>query len=135
VTTVAANVRTKSVYESPAADDGKRILATQYWPRGVSRDSIDEYVRALAPSRELLHSFKDGAIAWSELRNGYLTEMQGEDRQREIKRIAKIAAHEPINLLCVCRDAEQCHRSILAELVGAAAGYHEMITANEGAFP
>jgi uncharacterized protein YeaO (DUF488 family) len=59
----AANVRTKSVYDPADPSDGRRVLVTRYWPRGIPRAAVDEYVRKLGPSRELLHAFKRGVIA------------------------------------------------------------------------
>jgi uncharacterized protein YeaO (DUF488 family) len=55
-------IRRKSIYQDASPDDGVRILATNYWPRGVSRERAGVYKRVLAPSRELLRLFKDEAI-------------------------------------------------------------------------
>lgn len=42
----------KRVYESPAPDDGYRVLVDRLWPRGFTRDALrlDEWARELAPS-------------------------------------------------------------------------------------
>ncbi len=44
------SVEQRSVYERTDSS-GYRVLATRYWPRGVRRDAVDEYVPAPAPSK------------------------------------------------------------------------------------
>ncbi len=117
-----AKLRTKSVYDPPAASDGYRVLATRYWPRGVPRGAADEYVRALAPSEELLRSFKDGRIDWWTFRKRYLAEMETAEPQTEIRRLAALAATRPLTLMCVCKEEGRCHRSLLRELMVGARG-------------
>ena len=118
-------VRTKSVYEPAEPADGRRVLVTRYWPRGVARAAVDEYVSALAPSRELLHAFKDGAMDWDAFRERYLAEMSAPPARAEIARLAERAASEPVTLLCVCREESRCHRSLLRELVANSAPREE----------
>ena len=110
-------VRTKSVYEPAEPADGRRVLVTRYWPRGVARAAVDEYVSALAPSRELLHAFKDGAMDWDAFRERYLVEMSAPASRAVIERLAERAGSEPVTLLCVCREESRCHRSLLRELI------------------
>jgi uncharacterized protein YeaO (DUF488 family) len=113
----ANNVGIKSIYEKPDKSDGVRVLVTQYWPRGISQEAVDEYLRVLAPSRALLHSFKDGILDWNRYSNQYLAEMSGEAQRAEIHRLAKVARSERVTVMCVCKDAEQCHRSLLRDLI------------------
>lgn len=112
-----ANVRTKSVYDPPGPEDGRRVLVTQYWPRGISRNLVDEYVRTLGPTRPLLHAFKSSEIDWPRFEAEYLEEMRKEDSRGEISRLAQLAKSETITLMCVCKDERQCHRSLLKQLV------------------
>lgn len=121
-TVMASFVRTKRVYEKPEPCDGIRVLVTQYWPRGVPRESVGEYVRALAPSRELLHAYRSGQVTWEQYRERFLAEMRGESQMAELHRLAKIARSEVITLLCVCDEEEKCHRWLLQTLVS---GFNE----------
>lgn len=114
---IARNIRLKRVYDPPSDDDGLRILATRYWPRGVERNTIDEYAVALAPSRELLHQFRQGQLDWQRYRQQYLHEMNSEHARAEIHRLAKLARSGLLTILCVCADEDRCHRSLLMELV------------------
>jgi uncharacterized protein YeaO (DUF488 family) len=116
-TDVAANIRTKSIYETPTPSDGYRVLATRYWPRGISKDSIDAYIAGLAPSRELLHQYRQGQLDWRVYRNQYLAEMRGETARREIHRLARLAREQTVTVMCVCKDADRCHRSLLRDLI------------------
>lgn len=93
------------------------MLVTQYWPRGVSRDRVGEYVRALAPSRELVRAYKDGRIEWVAFRDRYLAEMERPEAISEIRRLADLGRREEVTLLCTCREGEPCHRLLLRELV------------------
>jgi uncharacterized protein YeaO (DUF488 family) len=115
-------LRAKSVYDPPEPSDGSRVLATRYWPRGVPKAAADEYVRALSPSEELLRSFKEGRIDWWAFRKGYLEEMKGPEAQAEIRRLARLTATRPLTVICVCKDASRCHRSLLVELIGREMG-------------
>ena len=110
-------VRTKSIYDSEAPDDGSRVLTTNYWPRGITRERAGTYLRALAPTRDLLRAFKDGAISWLEYEDRYLEEMRGEKQRGEIARLAKAAETATVTLMCACRDEAQCHRRLLRQLV------------------
>jgi uncharacterized protein YeaO (DUF488 family) len=110
-------VRTKSVYEPADPNDGRRVLATRYWPRGIRKTAADEYVRKLGPSRDLLYAFKRGEIGWETFRARYFQEMEGEEAKSEIRRLADVARSERITVLCVCRDERECHRSLLRELI------------------
>jgi uncharacterized protein YeaO (DUF488 family) len=117
-----ARVRAKNIYDPPEPADGTRVLATRYWPRGVPKAAADEYARALSPSEELLRSFKDGRIDWWAFRKRYLEEMQSPEAQGEVRRLARLAATRPLTVICVCKDASRCHRTLLAELIGTAMG-------------
>jgi len=119
---VAENVRLKRIYEPKSPDDGCRILITRYWPRGASKEAVDEYVPALAPSRELLQAYREGILDWPRYRLQYLKEMQGERARAQIHRLAKLARSEVITVMCVCADEDHCHRSLLRELI---AGFDE----------
>jgi uncharacterized protein YeaO (DUF488 family) len=78
---------------------------------------VDEYVRKLGPSRELLHAFKRGETDWPTYESGYLEEMRAEAPKQEIQRLAGIALNRQITILCVCKDEAFCHRRLLRDLI------------------
>lgn len=107
----------KSIYEEALPDDGLRVLTTNYWPRGISRERAGTYLRVLAPSRPLLRGYKDGAIAWPDYAVAYLAEMQDERPQAEIDRLAAAAREGTVTLMCTCKDDTECHRRLLRDVV------------------
>lgn len=117
-----ANIRTRCVYETPSEADGHRVLATRYWPRGISKDAIDDYVIDLAPSRALLHQYRDGHLTWHVFRNQYLIEMNSETARAELHRLAKVARDQTITVMCVCKDDSRCHRTLLRQLIAGLDG-------------
>jgi uncharacterized protein YeaO (DUF488 family) len=98
------------------------VLSTRYWPRGVARDVIDEYLPVLAPSAALLHAYRQGQLDWDRFRHQYLYEMSHEGPRAVIHRLAKVARAEAITVMCVCADEGHCHRTLLRELI---AGFDE----------
>ncbi|MCG3773972.1 MAG: hypothetical protein JW395_0789 [Nitrospira sp.] len=112
------SIQLKSIYDAPSADDGHRVLATQYWPRGVRKGAVDDYIRVLAPSRELLRAFKDDAIGWDEFSRRYRAEIADRaEAPSEIERLRGIGERETVTLMCTCRDSEHCHRTLLKALI------------------
>jgi len=110
-------VRAKSIYEPAEPDDGVRILTTNYWPRGISRERAGTYKRIVGPSRALLRAFKDGDIDWPEYERRYIAEMAGESQQREIGELAQLARAGNVTVMCVCKTDDQCHRRLLKALI------------------
>ncbi len=110
-------VQSKSIYEPPDPDDGVRVLTTNYWPRGISRERAGTYMRALGPSRELLRAFKDAEIDWSGYEPRYLEEMRGEDQRAAIRELARRATTETVTVMCVCKSDDECHRRLLRSLI------------------
>lgn len=112
-------LKTKSVYDAKSPEDGIRVLAAQYWPRGVRKEHVDLNRRALAPSRELLRSFKDGWIDWPAFREMYLAEMTSEPKAVEaLEEVRRLLDGQTVTVMCVCRDEAQCHRSLIRGLLG-----------------
>ena len=111
-------VKTKRLYDPVEELDGDRILVTRYWPRGVSKErlSITDWLRNLAPSKELLRDWKNKRISWEKYTVRYHKEMRG---QREaIRDLANRAKQGTITLLCFEQeDNPCCHRHLLKRLI------------------
>ncbi|MBO6864181.1 MAG: DUF488 family protein [Alphaproteobacteria bacterium] len=130
----------RHVRQKPEAADGTRIVVMRWWPRGVSRESVDCWLRCLAPSEKLLHEYRgmetepdllkpmpmSPAERWEWFIERYETEMQEPEAADAILAIRNDhQMGETITLLCACHYCDQCHRSILARLVlGLEVGYH-----------
>lgn len=120
----------KHCRSKPEAGDGSRLLVTRYWPRGVTKGAFDEWRRELAPSPELLSSYRqavssiasngDSALnlaeAWTWFADRYRHEMSHQAAPLAELR-GRLMRGEVLTLLCACHENSQCHRSILAELL------------------
>ena len=110
-------VKTKSIYEPPAAGDGYRVLVMHYWPRGVAKDKIAVWEKQLGTPPELIKQWKAKEIGWPQFRQAYLQAMR--NQQEKIATLAARARRQTVTLLCSCKDASHCHRTILAHLIKA----------------
>lgn len=120
-------VRTKRWNDPVEPDDGFRLLICRYRPRGVPKASEpwDASCPALAPSAELHAAFygKTGApISFEEYKRRFLAEMAG--ARYWIRSFAeRVSAGERLTLLCssACSDEALCHRTLVKDLIEAAA--------------
>ncbi len=73
----AGNVNVKRIYESPASDDGFRVLVERLWPRGLAKEAaaFDEWMKDIAPSTELRQWFGHDPARWDEFRQRYAEEV------------------------------------------------------------
>lgn len=72
------DIRVKRVYETPAPEDGKRVLVDRLWPRGLTKERacIDLWLKELAPSTELRKWFNHEPVKWEEFKRRYRQELQ-----------------------------------------------------------
>ncbi len=111
-------VKTKSVYDSAEESDGERILVTRYWPRGISKARLAaaEWIREVAPSKELLEDWKASRISWDEYAVRYHKEMLAHGSA--IAALKRKAGASTITLLCFEREGDpHCHRHLLKNLI------------------
>ena len=97
----------------------------RWWPRGVRRDSVDTWMKELAPSEGLLRWCRDQEkseppvdpqIYFESWRDFYVAEMEEQEETIADLR-ARHESGETITLLCACHDPAKCHRSILRDLI------------------
>ena len=121
------NIRTKRWNDPREPDGGYRVLVTCYRPRGVAKadETWDAWEPKLGPSKELhreVYTDESSPIAWPQYRRQYITEQRA--NKPLIADLAKrVADGETITLLCssACTREARCHRSLLKELIDAAA--------------
>ncbi|MGI0079209.1 MAG: DUF488 domain-containing protein [Nitrososphaerales archaeon] len=102
----------KTIYDKPERSDGKRILVMRIWPRGISKDKIDVWMKELGTEKDLIKKWKSGKISWSDFSKEYRKSLRG--KEEELKQLAKESEEGDITLLCTDRDAAHCHRTLLA---------------------
>lgn len=101
----------KSVYDKAEPSDGKRILVMKLWPRGISKDRVDLWMKDLGTDRELIRKWKEGKITWERFAAEYRKSLRG--KEDALERLAEESKAGTITLLCTDRDPARCHRSLL----------------------
>ena len=112
-------------------DEGLRIGAVRYLPRGVKKKDyaglgyFDVWFPAVAPSREIIGEFKNTGGTrkdWDRFIRQYRKEMNHPDARRAVILLAEVAKRTPVSIGCYCEDEKTCHRSVLRKLIEEAAG-------------
>jgi len=85
------------------------------WPRGVSKDKVDLWVKEVGTERELIKLWKAGKLTWKEYSKRYLASLKG--KESILEDLAARSKRETITLLCVEKDADRCHRSLLKQQI------------------
>ena len=105
----------KSVYAPPEPSDGKRVLVMTLWPRGISKDKVDVWLKDLGTPKELIKRYKSGEVKWPEFRKEYLRSLEG--KESDLRKLALDSKKRTITLLCTEKDPSTCHRSVLKEAI------------------
>src|SRR5665213_3116761 len=76
-------VKLKRVYETPAKEDGTRILVDRLWPRGLTKQkaSIDLWLKEIAPTAELRKWFNHELGKWNDFKKKYVGELKKNKEQ------------------------------------------------------
>ena len=105
----------KSVRSPPEKSDGKRILVMTLWPRGVSKDKVDVWMKELGTPRDLIKRYKAGKMSWKEYAAAYRRSLKG--KEDLLQSLARESSEGTITLLCTEKDPGSCHRSLLKEAI------------------
>jgi len=103
--------------------EGLRIGTTRYLPRGVSKndyallDYFDVWLPTLAPSRELLHWYRDAERPVETFYQRYRKEMRDVNARHVIALLHEVSTRTPIAVGCFCDDESRCHRIELRKLI------------------
>ena len=113
----ASHIKLKRAYESPAADDGKRILVDRLWPRGVKKAdaAIDEWMKEIAPSTDLRKWFGHDSARWQEFRRRYKSEIR--EHADEFERLRMLAQHDRITLVFAAHDETRNNAVVIRDLL------------------
>ena len=114
-----------SVYDPPD-DPYPRLLVMRRWPRGVPRGAIDQWEPDLGPSLGLLAAYRGGEVTWPEFAEEYREEVLG--RPALLDWAGRMASTTGVTLLCGSHADDECHRSLLAEILREQAAGHERST-------
>jgi uncharacterized protein YeaO (DUF488 family) len=110
-------VQIKRVYEPASSNDGDRVLIDRLWPRGVSRQNakLDEWVKELAPSRELRQWFGHEPARFQEFRRRYIAQLR--DERPRLTALRRRARAGKLTLVYSARDTDHNDAVVLAEIL------------------
>jgi uncharacterized protein (DUF488 family) len=83
-----------------------------------------EHLPMLAPTQELLTSYRKGRIAWAEYERRFLALMKERNIERNLDRSM---FETPTVLLCTEPSAERCHRRLVLEYLRDKWGHFEIV--------
>ncbi len=106
-------VKTRRVSEPKEAGDGTRVLVMRLWPRGIRKEHVDLWLRALGTDLALIKAWKAGTLGWAELRRRYLQGLKNPEAQQALAELRGLARQGTVTLLCSCPEEARCHRGIL----------------------
>lgn len=121
-------LRTVQLGSPRQTNEGLRIGTVRFPPQRIRKqdyarlDYFDVWLPILAPSRELLASFKATNMSIETVLKRYRGEMNKTDARQAIQLLAEMAQRTPIAVGCYCEDETRCHRSVLGKLIREAAG-------------
>ena len=110
-------VKMKRAYESPAADDGTRVLVDRLWPRGLKKTdaAIAHWAKELAPSTELRKWFGHDPARWEEFRRRYSEEIR--EHREEFEQLRDLARKGPVTLVYAAHDESHNDAVVLREIL------------------
>lgn len=114
---ISDRVKLKRAYETPAADDGIRVLVDRLWPRGIKKSeaAIDHWLKELAPSTELRKWFGHDPARWIEFRRRYMAEI--EEHRDELDRLRGLMEEGTVTLVYSAHDETHNDAVVLEEML------------------
>ena len=114
---ISERVRLKRAYDTPASDDGVRVLVDRLWPRGVKKTDagIDLWMKELAPSTELRKWFGHDPARWDEFRRRYTAEI--DEHPDELERLRGEIANGTVTLVYSAHDETHNDAVVLREIL------------------
>lgn len=111
------DIRLKRAYDAPANNDGKRILVDGMWPRGVKKEEadIDEWLKDLAPSKELRQWFGHDADKWEEFQQRYKEELK--DCPDAMKQLREYHRNGRVTLVFAAKDEQHNNAVVLKHVL------------------
>lgn len=113
------DVRLRRVYAEPSGDDGYRVLVDGLWPRGLSKAAahLDEWCRAVAPSKELRTWYGHSRDRFAEFSRRYRAELTEPSRAEALRHLRDLADRGPLTLLTATKDPELSQAAVLVDVL------------------
>lgn len=112
-------LKLKRIYESPAVEDGKRILVDRIWPRGISKAEAQLFLwlKEVAPSTELRKWFAHKPERFAEFSKLYEKELAAQEAKAYIEQLRSWIEIETVTLLYAAKDQKHNHALVLQEVL------------------
>ncbi|MBB5172582.1 DUF488 family protein [Texcoconibacillus texcoconensis] len=113
-------VKIKRAYEQEANEDGVRILVDRVWPRGLSKEKlqIDEWMKEVAPSKELRKWFGHDPEKFEQFKTRYLDELNTDPLKQEcLEKIRRLKSNQVVTLVQGARDEKHNQAVVLKKVL------------------
>ncbi len=119
-----ARVTVRRVYDEPEPADGTRVLVDRIWPRGLTkvRAALDEWLKDVAPSRELREWYGHDPERFAEFGRRYRAELEDPQRAAALGHLRDLSQKGHLTLLTATRQPEISEAAVLADVLSASAG-------------
>ena len=109
-------IRVKRVYDSPAPEDGARILVDRLWPRGRTKAAarLDDWPQALAPSDALRRGYHAHPDGWATFLARYREELSAPEASAALAALKARARRETVTLLFASKNLSGNNADALA---------------------
>jgi uncharacterized protein YeaO (DUF488 family) len=110
-------IRLKRVYDSPAEEDGFRVLVERLWPRGITKAEahLDLWMKEIAPGSDLRKWFAHDPAKWEEFSKRYEKEL---DKNRELVNILEQKSRQTtVTLIYAAHDAGHNSAFVLKRII------------------
>lgn len=110
-------LKIKRVYDDVSQQDGRRILVDGVWPRGIKKENLghDEWMKDIAPTKELRKWFDHDADKWDEFKKKYKKEL--DDHKDDLKKIKEDADGHNVTLLYAAKDEKHNQAVVIKEYI------------------
>lgn len=105
-------VRMRRVYDSPEPGEDLRVLVDRVWPRGISKDKVDLWLKDIAPSADLRKWYGHVPERWPAFHRKYLKELAG--NPEAVAELRRAGRGRTVTLLYGARDRERNQAVVLA---------------------
>lgn len=97
---------------------GLKISIARYNPKWLTDKYIDDWLRGLAPSPELLNKYKYDNLSWDEYEDIYRSEIGTDVSPIDFKILLELLDKgQDVTVYCYEKPTDHCHRHILADIV------------------
>lgn len=113
------DIRLKRAYDEAADNDGKRVLVDGMWPRGVSKDkaALDEWLKPIAPSKDLLKWFGHDPDKWEEFQRRYEKELESGEQKTHLDQLRDYYDNGRVTLVFAARDRQRNNAVVLKQVL------------------